>query len=139
MSEDVNDVKSVFSMKLCDTDLLKFADNANKYNLGVGITLLCKGIVLSGITISGKEYYESVANSYGSAKDDTYSFANYFLNAAKERYNFEDEQDIPISFIHLRNVSMHSGNGVFKPLNGAYLRLKIEEIDGYIFGQSSND
>ena len=54
MSEEKNEIQEVFSRKICDHDLLKFADNANRYNFQVGVTLICKGLMISGLVISGR-------------------------------------------------------------------------------------
>lgn len=135
MSEENKEIQQVFSRKLCDHDLLKFADNANRYNFQVGVTLVCKGLMISGLIISGRDYYEGVADSFGPNEDSTVAFSNYFRNAAKDRYSPETYDDVEINFIHLKNVSVRIGDGQFGDFNKAFLRLKIEEIDGYIFGQ----
>ncbi|CAI1502617.1 Uncharacterised protein [Serratia grimesii] len=135
MSEE-NEEQVVISRKLQDADLLKFADLANKYDYSIGITILSKGVLITGRTISGKQYYNSIADASGSAP-----IAEYFRKVSAPLYTLQDGENVatvnfPLNFIHLENVSMKSGDGLFSQLNGALLRIKIEEIDGYILGES---
>lgn len=148
MSES-NEVEKVVARKLQDADLIYFTNLANKTDVGVDITLFVKGTLLSGTIISGKKYFEAMHQKFESYGDKSYGFLlkDYFsklLNMYTPGYvdNGEGEEvenkDIPLNFMHLENVSLQSGGGVFNNINGGLLRLKIEEIDGYIFGSTSN-
>ncbi|EIV2907035.1 gas vesicle protein [Citrobacter braakii] len=136
MSKD-NEIDNVIATKMRDADLVFLAQIANNINFGMGVTLFCKGALITGTTISGKEYYESVATLFGPKSSEEVSIADYFSNTAVNVYTEKKDTpdyEIPLNFIHLKNVAFISGNGQFIPYNGAFLRLKIEEIDGHIIG-----
>lgn len=139
MSKD-NEIENVLARKMRDADLVFLAQIANNINFGMGITLFCKGTLITGTTISGKEYYESVAASFGPQSSGEGSIADYFSKTAENVYTEKKDTpdyEIPLNFIHLKNVAFSSGNGQFIPYNGAFLRLKIEEIDGHIIGAAT--
>ena len=143
MESDKN-LEAVVSVKPRDADLLFFVDIANKYEVEMGVTLLIKGVWISGEIISGKTYYESLVKSFGPYQEGSLveSIADYFKGTAKVFYTKPEDQDdcsIPNNFMHLKNITQNNGSGSMAKMNNAFLRVKIEEIDGYILGKSTNE
>lgn len=139
MSED-NMINEVLSRKVVDADLDFLVEIANKLGSFTGVTLFSKGLVITGVIISGKEYYESVANSFKPDREGNIGLGAYFRKVGANAYTDDEDEDksFPSNFMHLKDVKILTGNGNFSPLNNAFLRLKIEEIDGHIIGIASN-
>lgn len=149
MSEP-NEEPSVVARKLSDFDLSVFANLVNHTEVGVGLTLLVGGTLISGTLISGKKYYAALQERFSSYSPDSYGsvlkehFSNCYEVYAPENITEgsdtadANQTEIPLNFIHLEDVSLQGGNGGFTAINGALLRLKIEEIDGHIFGTTSS-
>lgn len=141
--ESHKELDTVISVKPRDADLLFFVDIANSHGVEMGITLLVKGVWISGDIISGKTYYESLAKSLGSYQEGSVaeSIADYFKGTADIFYKNTEGQDdyvIPNNFLHLKDITQNNGSGRMAVMNNAFLRVKVEEIDGYIFGKSTN-
>ncbi|HDT2308019.1 TPA: hypothetical protein QHP34_002648 [Citrobacter braakii] len=139
MSEE-KEISTVLSRKITDADLSFCVNIANKHGANLGVTLFCKGIIITGMIISGKEYYDGVADSFGPKKDGVASLGDYFRQVGDAVYSQKDgdeEQEFPNNFIHLKDVKLSAGTSGFTPYNNAFLRLKVEEIDGHIIGIAS--
>lgn len=105
--------------------------------------------MITGKLISGKKYYAAMQekfesfgpDSYGALMKEHFSISYQVYDPEiKDEDTGEDviKDELPLNFIHLENVSLQTGNGGFTAINGGLLRLKIEEVDGYIFGASTN-
>lgn len=130
----------VNALKLRDIDLCVFADIANIHNVGLDLTLFVKGSVFSGQLISGREFYKLQSEKYSSFKADTIgSLVKQHFDARIQAYekiyevNEVENTDPDVSYLHLNKVSMQVG-GTKVNIERGLLRLKIEEIDGYILG-----
>lgn len=141
MSEPHELPANVNATKLRDIDLCVFADLTNIHNIGLDLTLFVKGTVFSGQLISGGEFYKLSAEKYSSFKDDTFgSLVKHHFDARIHSYeklydtNEVENTDLDINYLHLNQVLMQVG-GVRVNIGGGLLRLKIEEIDGYILGR----
>ncbi|MGC0970151.1 hypothetical protein [Pantoea agglomerans] len=143
------DLEAVVARNLQDADLVFLANLANKADVGFEVTLFVKGCIITGKLISGKKYYSALSEKFDSYSPDSYGalVKEYLLeshkiySATEEEIAIDDDsedKDIPLNFMHLENVSLHSGGGAFQQINGGLLRLKIEEVDGYIFGAAKN-
>jgi len=144
MSE-LKELQSVEARKLRDNDLLFLANLVNRSEAGVDLTLLVSGTLITGTLISGKKYYTLMQDKFSSFSQNSYGslVKEYFADVCEvytpQPENAGDENnEIPLNFIHLEEVAMQTGNGGFSSINGALLRLKIEEVDGYIMGASEN-
>lgn len=136
-----NDRQEVVARKMVDADLIFLVEIANKFGAWTGVTLFTKGIVITGLIISGKEYYEKVADSFGPKDENKVSVGDYFRNVSDSLYtngDGADETEFPTNFMHLKDVKVSAGSGGLTPYNNAFLRVKIEEIDGHIIGSASN-
>lgn len=134
---DIKDLSVVHARKTIDADLSFLVNIANNQNVWTGVTLFSKGFIITGIVISGKEYYNTVADSF--AKNEIGNlYGDYFRKVAVEAYsNDENNKLIPANFIHLKDVKISAGNGGLQPIKNGYLRLKLEEIDGHMIGSAS--
>lgn len=137
MSED-RTVKNVVASKMRDMDLVYLTNIVNAVGGSFGITLFLKGSVISGLMISGKEYYATLAERLAEVGDVGENLAQHFLQVADDVYTHAAENEsIPANFIHMKEVKIKSGSGEFSEMSDALLRLKIEEIDGHIVGNVS--
>ncbi|WP_288444792.1 hypothetical protein [uncultured Pantoea sp.] len=116
--------------------LVKIANFAGSNN---GVTLLSKGSLISGVIISDQEYFESLASSFGPRGESAPALSEYFWQRAEQSLTPEDiEKDIEFNFINLREVKINSNSGSFVKMHGAFLRMKLEEVDGFILGTLSD-
>lgn len=137
MSED-SAVKNVVASKMRDMDLVYLTNIVNAVGGSFGITLFLKGSIVSGLMISGQEYYATLAERLAQVGDVGENLAQHFLQVADDVYtNVAEIESIPANFIHMKDVQVRAGNGEFSAMNDALLRLKIEEIDGHIVGNVS--
>ncbi|MEN4580216.1 hypothetical protein [Pantoea agglomerans] len=146
---DSDEMQAVVSRKLHDMDLIFFANLVNRSEVGVALTLFISGTLITGSLISGKKYYAAMQDKFVSYDADSYgAFLKEHFSNSHQIYDPEikdvdageeaSQKSLPLNFIHLENVSFQTGSGAFTALNGGLLRLKIEEVDGYILGSSSN-
>lgn len=132
-----NEYSEVIAHKTCDNDLLFLVGIANK-GISVGVTLLSKGLLISGNLMSGKEYYSSISESFKNNSTNSElgsAISTYFLETGEAHYAITDEnKEIPLNFLHLKNFSVYRDNGSTIDFSGAFFRLKIEEVDGFFIG-----
>lgn len=139
LEQDENFKKELFMRKIQDMDLHFLVKVANFANSNNGVTILSKGSLISGVIVSEKEYYESVAGSFGERNDSAPAISEYFWKKSDNSPNREDYDDSKeFSFINLKQVKINSNSGAFANMNGAFLRMKLEEVDGYILGIPSD-
>ncbi|AUW08861.1 hypothetical protein [Klebsiella michiganensis] len=137
------EMQPVIARKLRDKDIGHYVDMANVADAGAYITIFTKCGVITGKIISGKKYYESIEKSYSTYQQGTYGAITYqyFQNAKK---NYTEEADwvedegasYPLNFMHLEDVSIMVGTGEWRGFSNGLLRIKIEEIDGYMLGKA---
>ncbi|QET15127.1 hypothetical protein [Klebsiella pneumoniae] len=122
---------NVNSSKMRDADLLALTRMAN-IGAGIGVTLLSKGTVISGVLTSGKKYYEDCEKKLDGKGPIAEAIGSYFAQA-KSHYDISEENQIPLNFLHLENVVIMAGSARI-PYEGAIFRIKIEEVDGFFIG-----
>lgn len=144
MSDSEELPMEVNANKLRDIDLCVFTEIANIHHAGIEVTLFVKGTVFSGEVISGGEFYKLSSEKYASFKEDTVGslVKHHFDDRIQVYEELYDETNVEnsaleISYLHLKEVSMQVG-GVRLKIGGGLLRLKIEEIDGYLLGKITN-
>lgn len=121
--------------KIKDADLVFLVDIVNKTQASLGLTVLTKGTMISGQLTSGKEYYDYVASEISKAGEAGIALSKYFSDKADTIYSPKEDEDAPNSFMHLKDITVRSHDGKLNAINGGYLRLKIEEIDGHTVGR----
>ncbi|QGW17594.1 MULTISPECIES: hypothetical protein [Leclercia] len=126
------EVQEVVASKVRDNVLLNIVHLTNLDEISVGLTLFCKGTVISGDVISGKEYFASmVENCKGEALKNLYSEIGktfYEMDPAKGN-------EPPLNYIHLKKVAVQGSDSEFTPFLGGLLRMRIDEIDGHLLGR----
>lgn len=129
------EMKSVVAHKIQDEDLVQLNRLVNSIDFGLGITIFVKGSVISGSLVSGKKYYNFVADKLKAIGDTGEALAVYFEQKAQNQYTKNSDDFIyPSTFLHIDMVQIRQDDGRMGQLNGAMLRIKIEEIEGYILG-----
>lgn len=131
-SEEDNQQK-VLTSKVRDNVLLNIVNMVNYEEVTLSMILFCNGIVIGGDVISGKEYFSTMADL---TKDKCQPISELYQEVGATFYNEMDEakEQIPLNYIHMKNVVLHNG-GQLTPFNGGLIRLSIDEIDGHIIGR----
>jgi hypothetical protein len=152
--ESVVQNPSLFDHSQVDFLLQAIVDLANNTGIEMGITLCVGGTVLSGQLISGKAYFEEIANealqASGSADAGVRLVLSEFLgNLGKsiyERTENEEESGKEVDrtmkrlpgFIHLRDAKFFHNSGQPMPGNrGIRWRGRLSAVDGFSLGVMS--
>lgn len=130
-------IEEVISRSIYDRDLEYLADLVDKLDIDIAVTLMVKGLLVSGMLVSGKKYYSQVSEHLQSSGDAAKAISQYFSERATS-FDAEKSEGAELNFLNLINISFLKGDGQMGDINGARLRLKIEEIDGYILGKPRN-
>ena len=136
MEQQMN--QEVISRSIYDQDLEYLVNLVEKLNIDIGVTLIVKGLLVSGMLVSGKKYYTEVSEHLQSSGVAAKAISQYFTEKA-DNFGVEKQEDAEINFLNLINISFLKGDGLMRDMKGARLRLKIEEVDGYILGNPKND
>ncbi|HAC7850952.1 TPA_asm: hypothetical protein G0E33_08695 [Salmonella enterica] len=129
--ESEMELQNVVSHKIKDRDLVLLVRMANA-GVEIGITLLSKGVMISGLLVSGKSYYEDCVKKMSAAGSTGQGISEYF-SQAQELYEPSEDKEIPLNFLHLKDAVILTGQNRTS-YNGAIFRIKIEEIDGFFIG-----
>jgi hypothetical protein len=121
---------------------------ANETGIGIPLTLMVKGIMITGETIKVEKYFDRLIAIFGdktnfinpTSEDSTQMIADHFTRVLKTFRNLSDESDRlekihrPI-LIHLENVQIIdiAADHRFE-MKGGLWRGRIDSIDGFIFG-----
>ncbi|MGE6123915.1 gas vesicle accessory protein GvpU [Aeromonas rivipollensis] len=137
--ETQKDPIATIDVNALDWNLANIVSFVNKTNINIDITLTVGGTLLSGRLISGKEYFESVAEGLNNSSPAEGTVGNllaeYMSNVAKEQYSDGGDASIT-SFIHLANAQHFSGVTPI-PTKGTYWRGRLCDVSGYSFGSLS--
>ena len=116
---------------------------ANEYQVELGITLNVRGLIVSGMLVSDRAYFDGITQevSKSEAHEDTKKlFHTTFAKIASE---FEEENTTEISskrldslpkFIHLRTARMYPSDDKSIPNTGVWWRGRISEVSGFGWG-----
>ena len=128
-----DDRQEVVASKVRDNLILNIVNMVNYEKLNLGMTLFCKGLVIGGDVISGKEYLETMAEL---TKEKSSLLSKLYEDVGNAFYNEldEDKKHIPVNYIHMKNVVLYDA-GQLNPLSGGLIRIRIDEIDGHIIGR----
>lgn len=97
--------------------------------LTLGITLTVHGNIVTGNMVSGKEYMESVVNTFKDINEHGEALASIYRSYSSI-YDGEDETG-PVEFVHLKDAVIFQGTIRH---NVGLWRGKINTVDGYSFG-----
>lgn len=126
------------SQKNIDSELQELVFWVEKKDAELGITLLVKGLVVFGVLISGKSYFEGLAETVASASGDLESkdlARSRFLNKGEEYQLAVEESNNhwDFAYIHLKNAQFPAVLK-FPKDQSTFWRVKIEEVDGFSIG-----
>jgi hypothetical protein len=128
----------------------------NVAELEIGVTLFVKGMTLTGVLTSEKEYLRDLTNTFRKrihlknkkmSKQEREEFNAMFdftrLSETKVAQELDDEGvDMPsgmssIRFLHLKNPMLLGTEGVMDFAQGdtPFIRLRLTLIDGWMLGQ----
>ena len=111
---------------------------ANKENITLGITLNVEGMIISGILISSKEYYEGLAQQLKEPSDrkETNNLTKTLVNIINQ-YIAQEGQALTQDYIHLKDARFHYASQDIAPIDqGVWWRGKLSSVDGFTLGTS---
>lgn len=118
-----------------DSILEFFVEASNKHGFSLDITLNMKGSVVTGTTISAKEYFETLSEKFEDGKDIAQELSQQLTKAGEAA---EESNEGGANFIHLKNTHIYCGDSQPTPSKGKILwRGKLDEIDGFFLGKIS--
>jgi hypothetical protein len=131
---------------------------ANKVPLSFGITLNVPGGLVSGIVVSGNEFFHGVAAEMAQVGEAGEELAKVMREIAVSRYpmtqlpapedrhgdDLEPELDTDpgyagVGFIHLKDARIYSGNQQIPGDRGVWWRGKLGQVAGFCFGTLSTE
>ncbi|EOX6878750.1 gas vesicle accessory protein GvpU [Enterobacter roggenkampii] len=128
------DKQEIIASKTSDNVILNMVELVNNNIVEISITLLVKGSWISGDLISGKEYFELLSNEIN---DERKVLKDLYKQISEEIYSKGDDENkvIPLNYLHMKNISLLSDTGKISQVNGGFLRVNIQEIDGHMLGR----
>lgn len=128
------DKQEVISSKICDNVILNMVDLVNNNLVEVSLTLLVKGSWISGDLISGKEYFELLSKEINKERQ---ILKDFYQQVGSEIYSKGNDENkvLPLNYLHMKNVSIISDSARVSPVDGGFLRIHIQEIDGHMLGR----
>ncbi|GAB4521578.1 MAG: hypothetical protein OHK0046_33150 [Anaerolineae bacterium] len=130
----------------------------NGLELPIGVTLFMKGMVISGVLTSEREYLQSLTDTFNKiirdendpATDNLFDF-NMLAESSglpvppDEADEEEDEDDYyeppaPVRHLHLKDILILGAETsmTFNASTMRILRIRLTAIDGWILGQATN-
>ncbi|WP_323920134.1 MULTISPECIES: gas vesicle accessory protein GvpU [Aeromonas] len=109
--------------------------------VSIGITLTIGGTLVSGLLISGKEYFDSLALELSKDSENTLSMAiaEEMKNISNSIYDSNLERGhVSTVYIHLKKARHYTGDKSI-PNDGAYWRGKLCDVSGFTFGSLNKD
>ncbi|MBU9227474.1 gas vesicle protein [Burkholderia multivorans] len=112
----------------------------------IGITLFVGGVLISGLLIGGKHYFEGFASTFADGIEDP-DTATFYKNEFGQHANVFVEpdgtykQDLKLPhFIHLKDArTFHPSGNPIPGKGGTWWRGRIREVDGFTLGKLSQD
>jgi hypothetical protein len=131
---------SGYSRENIDGFLETFVRWANDASLEVGITLQMGGILASGTLISGKSYFQGIANEI---QDNTKNnlvveTIQHFMHDMSTMYiRSDNSEDLELNFVHLKNVRLilNSPSNFHSEIKVNYWRGKIIHVEAFFLGE----
>ncbi len=121
-----------------DPLLAILVEAANKFDADIGLTLYVSGTVISGILVSGKRFFELMADwltaegAQGLADSLARPIAEMFSTPSTEPGD-EEPADLSAVYIHLREARVFA-SGSDKPLPETLWRGRLSHVSGWSLG-----
>ncbi len=120
-----------------DSILEFFAQAANKHDFSLDITLNINGAVVSGTTISAKEYFESLSENFEDGNEIAQKLSEQLQEAGQSIENGNGGTD-SVNFLHLKNAKVYCGDSKPTPSKGKILwRGSLDQVNGFFLGKIS--
>jgi hypothetical protein len=126
--------------------LQDFVLMANEAGSSVGVTLTVGGVLVTGMLIGAKQYFESLGDLLAAAIPDRAAAASMrekYVTLGAEmhkrhlaymaRLEAGKEGEAP-TFLHLRDARVYAGPSVVPTRGGVLWRGRISAVDGFIVG-----
>lgn len=125
-----------------DWHLANLVALTNDYpGVGIGVTLTVNGALVSGLLISGKEYFDSLSEEIGKDSGNSLSMgiSEGMKNISETLYSSSSKpRPVNTVYIHLKDARHYIGGSAI-PQKGAYWRGKLCDVSGFTFGSLSQD
>lgn len=110
---------------------------AEKLDIGVGVTLTVRGLLISGNIITYQGYLEGLVQAFESTSDNVGQIIATGYRSASQAYQEalikKGLEELPHpQYIHLSNARFISGNRIVQ--TGVYWRGRLDEVDGFFLG-----
>lgn len=125
-----------------DWFLQSLVNVVNQGELSFGITLNVGGFLISGLLISGKEYFGGFGGDFAAGIDDENAAAmiQETFNKYGSIYDVDEvegrDEGLPRpAYIHLKDAKFYNTSGDPVPSNqGVWWRGRISEVQGFVLG-----
>jgi hypothetical protein len=126
-----------------DTVLETLVRLADRHDLKVGITLYMGGTMLSGVLVSGRDWFDGTAMRLSQARGSGEAakvLADFFRQQRDQEFPASGEADpddtdgeAPVGYIHLAGARPFDAGGSYLR-EGMWWRGRIDRVDGFHFG-----
>ncbi|MGJ8587674.1 MAG: gas vesicle accessory protein GvpU [Yoonia sp.] len=116
--------------------------------LGMGVTLTVGGVIVSGLLISGKKYFQQLSENIQTGSDASGEIGEiigghwkgYTAIYEKPDNAPDDWEPRPVGYVHLANAQIHAPGQSPIPTNqGVLWRGKLSSVDSFFIGQMQQD
>ncbi|WP_241773291.1 gas vesicle accessory protein GvpU [Bacillus sp. LL01] len=112
-----------------DSILAFLVQATNKHNVSIDITLNVNGAIVTGTTVSAKEYFVSLSETFEDGSDVAQQLSEKLAQAGEA---IDSEEDAEASFIHLKDTKIFCGSSKSTPSKGEALwRGPLSDINGF--------
>jgi hypothetical protein len=124
-----------------DWFLRHLADFANRFGIGISITLQVGGVQVTGMTTSAEKYFRETAQLFDGAfadQDVNENFTKLINGFADSMKPKEGNDNLP-TYIHLSNAHFYAPSGDIPRNDGKPVlwRARISAVDGFYIGSSA--
>jgi len=121
-------------------------ENIVSHGVEIGVTLTVNGVIVSGMLIGGKKYFEELSKTLKAASREPDDISNTLGDAWKQYTAIyekpegapEDWKPNPVGYIHLMNARFFAPGQAPIPANqGVLWRGKLSSVDGFTIGNLS--
>jgi hypothetical protein len=145
---DLTAVQAVEEINSHDWFLQTTITNVISLGVEVGVTLTVRGVIVSGMLIDGKKYFEELAETVRAASGQPEDIADTLAESWKQYTSIyeepedapEDWQPAPVGYIHLKNARFFAPGQDPFPAHQSFLwRGKLSSVDSFFLGNVSTD
>lgn len=112
----------------------------NAGNYEISVTLQVSGMLVSGLLVSGKRFFEGYSDDLSSPFEpgsEMEEAVREFALTNRAVYDREGEEVDPPMFIHLRDARYVTPGGLLPTNNGVWWRGRLSEVGGFSLGSLS--